>query len=282
MRLDLFRTLWGYDRPWNEAIVELRAAGFDGIEARVPATRADAQALGRLLRTEGVPYIATLLTGPGVLPDQAAGVDAHLDDLRRKLDLACLLAPRFVNILGGNDRWGVARQVDFIGRAQDLCRAAGVTGCFETHRARILAGPWLTLEVIRQHPDVLLTTDISHWVVVSERLLDDPMDDLSTFVARVHHVQARVGYDQGPQVPHPADPAHARDLAFHQAHWRDVWRSQAARGYQVTTLTPEFGPDGYLHRQPFTGTPVADLWGLNVWMGQAQRAQFARFLAGDR
>jgi hypothetical protein len=35
------------------------------------------------------------------------------------------------------------------------------------------------------------------------------------------------------------------------------WHSQRRRGYQQTTLTPEFGADGYLHHLPFTNVPVA-------------------------
>ena len=92
----------------------------------------------------------------------------------------------------------------------------------------------------------------------------------------MHHIQARVGYDQGPQVPHPAAPEHAAALDFHERHWEAVWRSQQARGYAVTTLTPEFGPDGYLHHLPFTDMPVADLWSLNQWIGQRQRQHFHR------
>ncbi|MGC5340916.1 sugar phosphate isomerase/epimerase, partial [Escherichia coli] len=77
---------------------------------------------------------------------------------------------------------------------------------FETHRASSLYSPWLTLDIVRQLPRLRYTADISHWVVVCERLLDDPLDDLTLFLERVHHVQARVGYAQGPQVPDPAAP----------------------------------------------------------------------------
>jgi hypothetical protein len=40
-------------------------------------------------------------------------------------------------------------------------------------------------------------------------------------------------------------------------------------------MTPEFGPDGYLHCLPFTGVPVADLGQINNWMAQRQRCRFA-------
>ena len=64
---------------------------------------------------------------------------------------------------------------------------------------------------------------------------------------------------------------------FHQRHWEAVWASQFQRGYAVSTLTPEFGADGYLHHLPFTNMPVADLWTLNQWMARTEREHFNRF-----
>ncbi|MCJ8608239.1 sugar phosphate isomerase/epimerase, partial [Klebsiella pneumoniae] len=58
-----------------------------------------------------------------------------------------------------------------------------------------------------------------------------------------------------------------------------IWRSQRQRGYPQTTLTPEFGTDGYLHHLPFTNVPVADLWSLNAWMATRQQAHFQQFLS---
>lgn len=278
MKLDLFRSLWGYADQHASACREARASGFAGIEARLPQTAAERRDFGALLAGEGLDYIAILFTGGAVLPDQALTPAEHLRDLERQLDASAELAPRFVNVLAGNDRWSTHQQLDFFGQAQEIARRGGHLCSFETHRARCLATPWVTLEIARQLPELLFTTDISHWVVGCERLLDDPADDLDDFIGRVHHIQARVGYDQGPQVPHPAAPEYARELAFHQGFWAAVWRAQQERGYPVTTLTPEFGPDGYTFRLPFTGMPIADLWNLNRWMADTQRDQFQRFL----
>ena len=89
------------------------------------------------------------------------------------------------------------------------------------------------------------------------------------------NVHSRVGYDQGPQVPHPAAPEYADALASHQRCWEAVWTAQMARGYAETTMTPEFGPDGYLHHLPFTDAPVADLWDINSWIGATEQKHFA-------
>lgn len=278
MKLEIFRTLWGYRGSWQQALDEARAAGFDGLEARIPEDAGQRAEFAAFLRRENVPYIAILFTSTPVLPLQSATPAEHLTDFADKLALAAELQPRFVNVLAGNDRWPLAQQVDFFGGALDIAARSGLTCSFETHRARSLFNPWLTLQLIEQLPDLRFTSDISHWVVTCERLLDDPADDLGAFVERVHHIQARVGYDQGPQVPHPAAPEYAAALAFHQRHWEAIWRSQQARGYTGTTLTPEFGPDGYLHHLPFTDVPVADLWRLNAWMGHTERQHFRTFI----
>ncbi|AOW46423.1 xylose isomerase [Acetobacter ascendens] len=278
MNLELFRTLWGDDRRWDMPLTEARKAGFVGLEGRIPQTQAQARECATILQQEGAPYIAIAMTGGGVIPQQKATVQDHLDDLRHAIDRALFMTPRFMNILGGNDRWPANQQVEFMALAQDICRAANITCCFETHRSRILATPWVTLDVIAQLPDVLFTADISHWVVCCERLLNDSADDFSTFIRRVHHIQARIGYDQGPQAPHPAAPEYAPALRFHQHIWQAIWQSQHLRGY-TTTMTPECGPDGYLHTLPFTNMPVADLWSLNVWTGQTEYEHFQHVMS---
>lgn len=274
MKLELFRTLWGDTRDWGKIIPETREAGFTGLEARIPQTASEAAEKAAILQGEGIPYIAIAMTGGGVIPRQSATVSDHIDDFRECLDRAAVMAPRFVNVLGGNDRWCASQQAEFINMADELGKKAGFTCSFETHRARILSSPWMTLDVLRQCPDAVFTADISHWVVVCERLLDDPCDDFTPFIERVHHLQARVGYDQGPQVTHPGAPEYAAALSFHQKFWQSVWESQKRRGYTVTTMTPEFGPDGYLHTLPFTNAPVADLWNLNRWIGAEQQRRF--------
>lgn len=91
-------------------------------------------------------------------------------------------------------------------------------------------------------------------------------------------ITCRLGWaTTGPQVPHPAAPEYQPALAFAERFWQQIWRSQRQRGYPQTTLTPEFGADGYLHHLPFTNVPVADLWSLNARMAARQQAHFQQF-----
>ncbi len=281
MKLDLFRSLWGWQGDWSRCAAELREVGCVGVEARLPRDPDAVRALRHSLQQEDLAYIAVVFTGGDVIPDQRWTLEQHWDRLRSSFDAAQVVAPRFLNVLPGNDRWSLSQQVEFFGRAQELADEANVTCSFEIHRATSLYSPWVTLDVIAQLPQLRFTADISHWVVVCERLLNDPVDDLTPFIERVHHIQARVGYAQGPQVPHPAAPEYAEELAFHQGIWERIWASQHARGFAVTTLTPEFGPDGYTHRLPFTQAPIADVWTLNQWMTRTEANHFAHWSAAS-
>lgn len=278
MRCDLFRSLWGWpitpQSDWAALGAETRASGFAGVEARLPVTPEAARMLAAALAGEGLDFIAVVFTGGDVIPDQAWAPDQHCAFLERAIERAHLSGARFINALAGNDRWPLAQQVDFLGRALEVARAGGITVSFESHRATSLYSPWQTLEIIAQVPDLVFTADLSHWLVVAERCLDHPLDDLSPFLSRVHHVQARVGYDQGPQVPHPAAPEYAPWLEWHQATWEKIWAQHRAAGRAWTSVTPEFGPDGYTHLLPFTRAPIADTWDLNRWMAAEVRRQF--------
>lgn len=156
----------------------------------------------------------------------------------------------------------------------ELAAKQGLPVSFETHRGRTLFNPWITVQILKELPSLRLTADFSHWCVVTERLLSTEEEELAQVIPHVDHVHARVGYDQGPQVPHPAAPEYQMALQAHSDWWKAIWQSQQQRGLAVSTMTPEFGPDGYLQAAPFGGAPVADLRQLNRWIGDRQRQQF--------
>jgi len=146
--------------------------------------------------------------------------------------------------------------------------------CFETHRSRSLFTPWLTHRIVKALPEIQLTLDLSHWCVVAERLMSSEMPTIRAIAPNVHHIHSRVGYAQGPQVPHPRAPEYKEALESHEECWEVVWREHQLKNISISTMTPEFGPDGYLHTLPFLQTPIADLWEINCWMAQRQRNHF--------
>ena len=107
--------------------------------------------------------------------------------------------------------------------------------------------------------------------------MDTEPEALALCAKHAHHIHARVGYDQGPQVPHPAAPEYRGALDSHERWWSAIWDVHATQQHrEFTTMTPEFGPDGYLHTLPYTKAPVADLNNINRWMAYRQREHFAK------
>lgn len=275
MELKLFKTLWGFSGSPAEALSEARADGYDGIEGPPPAGAARCRDWREQLADHGLAYIAEVCTTGQYVADRRQGLAQHLDDIRAGIDAALNCEALFVTCLGGCDAWPMADSVTFFASAQAIAASAGIAISFETHRGRSLFNPWIARDIVAELPDLKLTADLSHWCVVTERLLDTENEELSRLFSNVHHVHARVGYAQGPQVPDPSAPRYAGELARHESWWQAIWASQRERGYRMSTMTPEFGPDGYLHHDPATDQPVADLRTINNWIAERERDCFA-------
>lgn len=281
MQLGLFKTLWGHAGDLTAAAEQALAAGFDGIEGPAPTDEAARNTLLCLREAKGVDYIGEICTAGSYVPRRQATPGEHLQSLRQALASMQGLSPRFCNVIAGCDAWPLAVQLDFFRRALDEADRAGIVCSFETHRSRSFFNPWVTVDILEQIPGLQVTCDFSHWVVVCERLMDSEWESVLYVAERAQHIHGRVGYDQGPQVPHPAAPEYADALASHQRCWAAIWSAQRRRGFAETTMTPEFGPDGYLQCAPFTREPVADLWQINRWMGATEREHFQRCAANS-
>ncbi|HTB79253.1 MAG TPA: hypothetical protein VK717_00040 [Opitutaceae bacterium] len=277
MQLQLFRSLWTNGFDLEAALADCRSGMFDGVEGPVPSEKNARSEFSAKLRDAGVPFIAEVTTGGGYVPSIALA-ERHLDDFRRKTEAALACSPLFLTVLAGCDSWSLAQSVDFFGRVLELTGELGVTASFETHRSRTTFNPWTTRKLLIQLPTLRLTCDFSHWCCVAERLvLDGEAGILALCAERAHHVHARVGYEQGPQVPHPAAPEYRAALEAHERWWDALWSAQVLAGRTITTMTPEFGPDGYLQARPFSAEPAANLDEINRWMAARQRDHFADF-----
>ena len=278
MQLKLFKTLWGHDGDFEHAISQCKAAEFNGIEGPAPETVATRQQWKQLLEIEGLDYIAEITTAGTYVPDRNATPQQHLDSLKQKLEQSLELDPLFISCLAGCDAWPENESIEFFQSAMELAPQYDATISFETHRSRSFFNPWTTRRIVAALPDLKLTADYSHWCVVCERLMDSEQDTLDFLADHIHHIHARVGYDQGPQVPHPAAPEYEYALRAHQKWWQTIWQSQQQRGFRYSTMTPEFGPDGYQHHLPFSDRPVGNLWEMNSWMGQEEKQHFDRVM----
>lgn len=269
MELKLVRHLWGLSGPLDRLLPQIRAAGYTAIESAPPDAQ-EADSFRDHMSAHQMSFVAQVFT-------QGQTVREHLESFRRQLGHAAEFQPLFISSHSGMDRWSEAQADAFFAGALEIEAALGIRVAHETHRGRVLYNPWTTDRLIGTFPALNLTLDLSHWVCVAERLLDGPeLDIVKRCAERCLHLHARVGYEEGPQVPDPGAPEFAAHVSAHEAWWDLVWDAQERRGQAVSTLTPEYGPSLYLHTLPFTQMPVADLGSVCDSQARRQAERFAR------
>lgn len=273
MKLMLVRHLWGVDHTQGleHFLTRWQEVGYTVIESAFRGSP-DRAALLRFLKHSGWRWIAQVFSR-----DFMAGgtVREHLDSLRLQIDDCLDEGPLFFNAHSGSDGWSLAEAEDFFGEALEIERCVGVPVAHETHRMRCLGSPWVTRYLVERFPNLKLTCDFSHWVCASERLLDDCVPIMRLAARHCYHLHARVGHEQGPQVSDPRAPEWQNHLKVHETWWDMVWASQQKRGFELSTLTPEYGPAPYMPVLPYTRTPVVDLADICDWQARTEMLRFA-------
>ena len=225
----------------------------------------DVAEVRQLLSAHGLVLILEITTGGDYTPDLADGSQRHLQQLEDLLGRAHALEPLKINLITGSDSWPEPEQHRFLEAVLDRSEAEPCPVMVETHRSRSLFNPWQMPLWLEHHSRLRLTADLSHWCCVAERLMTPDLLPVQVMAERVDHIHARIGHAQGPSVSHPFAPEWAEALEAHRRCWQLFVDALAASGRPIT-ITPEFGPDGYMPLQPFSAEPVADVASINAAM----------------
>lgn len=277
MKLECYKSLWGATNRLLPAVDDAARDGFCGVEGPLPENHSLRIGFFEAIKSAKLKYIAEVATTGTYVPDRRISVEGHLDYLEKQLAVLAEVQPEFITCLGGCDAWPMDDSIRFFERAMELAGQYNLFICFETHRGRSLFNPWITQEIAKALPELTLTFDLSHWCVVCEGLQETEEQIIRSLACRVQHIHARVGYDQGPQVPQPFSGVYREDCQRHLRWWRWLWQSQQQRGYRASTVTPEFGPDGYEYRDPEGGSALVDLDAINRDMASLLRRSFETF-----
>ncbi|RMJ06627.1 hypothetical protein CDV36_013767 [Fusarium kuroshium] len=272
-----FRTVWGIDSgekfdKWIPWFPELKKQGYAGVE--VDITDRDADNLGQLRKIlDDADLEVTVLmhtAWAGYVGARPTGLtpDVHLEIYRKTLELAKILRPVKINAQSGGDYWTVDESVYFYQKTLEVDKELGLAGlvCHETHRNRALFTPYAAKQILLKVPELRITADISHWVVVCERLLDLGEEDkeiLDLLVPRVHHIHARIGTTQSSQCPEPEDPIFKPEREFFEKLWLRIVKARSQDA--LITFVPEYGPFPYHpHGSIRTHGQVADSEGARL------------------
>lgn len=301
-RLKLLHSLWGkLNNPTTggkysleECFQRIRSANFNGFECPIAnameygpkdkftALRGDLDFLAMVF-TDGpnTPYNRGFTNYTNSQPDYYLPVDKQVKIFQEQVELCLEWGAFKMNCHGGNDYWTQKDADQFFNKVLPWLDQFDTTLTFETHRGRWLYSPWVARDYVPQFDGKLkLCADYSHFINVAEvhpsnKVLQDTFDLLNPYV---HHIHARVGFEEGPQVNDPRAPEWEGYVQSHLDTWRNIWNEMDKRGDEEFTVTAEFGPQLYQHCLPYTRTDLADNWEVNNYIGERVKTMY---LNGD-
>jgi sugar phosphate isomerase/epimerase len=269
-KLKVLATNWGFNGTIDEYCAKVKKEGYDGIEIWWPTEKKDQDELFNALKKYGLEV--GFLTGA-----YQSVFKEHLDTFTKAIDEAAnnkVQRPLYINCHSGRDYFSFEQGKTFIDHTLALSKSTGIKICHETHRSRLLYAAPVARQYMENIPGLRITFDVSHWCNVHESLLDDQKETLEMTIQRVDHVHARIGHPEGPQVNDPRAPEWENTVKAHFAWWDKIAEIKKQKGEVLTILT-EFGPADYMPTMPYTRQPLADQWGINVYMMQQLRKRYS-------
>ena len=287
-RLRSIKTLWGVDgsddpKQWKSLFARIKEEGFDAVECCVIWLMPGFMDALREAELELVAQLHTTSTvregWAGFRYNTSYLVKDHLDSLKELALEAKDVGAFLVNSHSGCDSWSIEDAREFLRGALAIEEEVGIPICHETHRRRLFWNPFNFRDILQGQEDlrdIKINLDVSHWVVCLERTFDSPESHqmngdvdgwwgevLLMLKSRCILIHARVGYEEGPQVPDPAAPEYSAEVACHMGWWEAIMKAMIVQ-QRVCNVEPEHGPWPYQQSAPGTGmAPTHDIWESN-------------------
>ena len=260
MKLIFGKSKWEmWDDPLEAFLQRVAASGFEATEIYLGSLKESPAEVARSHASYGLHLIGQILT-------QGPSYKDHIKSFESQFEFAAQCDVVFVNSHTGRDIFPFEANVQIFQRVVQLSQSSGIPILVETHRGRPTYSAIETHKYLEAVPELRLTADFSHWMVVHESDLADQGANLELAMSRADYIHARVGYAEGPQIPDPRAPEWQYAVTRHLELWQQIIDQHKKNGKESLYIAPEFGPPSYMHTEPFTNQPVGDVWEQNVYM----------------
>ena len=264
MDLKLLKCDWGmeYLGDMKTRLRKYAEAGYDGVECANIGMDPDefADITGEL----GLDYVAMMFC------DDEQAFRAQLDEIKRR-------KPLLINCHPGRDYFTLERGIEYFKNVMEMAQEVECEVVYETHRTRALYAPWSTVRLLEAIPELYICADLSHFTTVAESDMqrEEYAKMMDICIERTHHIHARVGYSQGPQVPDPRIGEGLIWTELFEGWWDRIIAHQKEQGRSFIAINPEFGPPLYQPFHPETREPLADIWDICLWITERFRERWA-------
>lgn len=269
MEIKILAPLWGHEHlDITTFCHRIKAAGYDGIDTWIPQDPAIRKQLFDALQKEELLLISHQHQASG------ADFDAFKTSFLHYLEYSAQGGPVLMNCHTGKDYFSFSQNLELIDIAAEFSQRTGLVVAHETHRGRVGFHPGVMQDYFDARPELVITADLSHWVCTSESFLENFQGPLEQAIVRTRHIHARVGFEEGPQIPDPRAPEWKYALDHFLGWWDRMVESRRQAGAKLLTITTEFGPPPYLPMIPFSKKPVADQFEINCFMKDLLRQRY--------
>ncbi|NQU52391.1 MAG: sugar phosphate isomerase/epimerase [Bacteroidetes bacterium] len=270
MKIKFFCPGWGAEKiPFKDFLVQVKNDGFDGVEISLP--------MEKKMRDEWLLRINDLGLELIVQHHETdhGTYQKYLPEFTDRLYWLAEAKPLFINSQTGKDFFSFEENCALIANADEIEQKTGVQILHETHRGKFSFACNLMPPYLDTFPNMKITADFSHWVNVSESLLEFQQKTIDKIIPNVYHIHSRVGYQEGPQVNDPRAPENKEFLNRHFEWWDAIIKERIKAGDSDFTITPEFGPQPYMPLLPFTQQAVSNQWEINKFMMTLLKSRYS-------
>ena len=263
MKIAFHKSFWeaqcNNERELDQLLDTIKAEGYQGSELFLPFYTIDPNSTVKAHQHQQLNIITGIAT-------QGDNITDHLSSLEQQVARAMAFEPLFINSHTGRDIFTLEENLRLFEKALALEVKYNVDITHETHRFRPPFSTFGTEQILAHLPELKLNLDVSHWMVVHESDLRDQWQRVEKLLANVHHIHARVGFEEGPQITEPQSQLWREHLNNHTQLWQKVVDLAQQNGRTDLAITPEFGPFPYAHADPQTGQTTTDIWAANLFM----------------
>ncbi len=269
MKLLFFCPRWGsMDIPIGEFVRKVKQAGFDGVEFSLPMDDDERRDILTAIRREDLLFIGQHWETVNI------NFEEHKKEYLNRLHNLATGDPLLIDSQTGRDFFTFEQNMELIRSAAEFTGETGIPVLHETHRGKFSFAAHITRKFLEADRALRICADFSHWCNVAESLLEDQPETLELAISRADHIHARVGFQEGPQIPDPRAPEWSAVLDRHVSWWDSIIRRARGENREYFTITPEFGPYPYMTILPFSREPIANQWDINVSMMQLLKERY--------
>lgn len=272
MQIKILSPLWGQEHLEYQVFLDkMRAAGYDGFDTWIPDDANEKKMLFDYLQKHEMSIVTH--------QHQAKGKDFNdfKSSFKKRLLHCAEPSPILINSHTGKDYFSFDQNLELIDIAQEFSEKTGIAVAHETHRGRMGYSPQMLAEFYKVRTNFSITADFSHWVCVTESMLENFSEILDESILRSKHIHTRVGFEEGPQVPDPRAPEWKYALDIFLSWWDKIIEVNANNKCKVMPLTTEFGPQPYMPSIPFSKKPVANQFEINCYMKDLLRERYKKY-----